>query len=82
MLPLVAIGVNGEVGRFSASAKGPSNIRQGGLDRLPQAIKGRGLKGVKAIRAGEDIVAARQKAVQVIEKLRALRLTSAPTSLW
>jgi hypothetical protein len=32
---------------------------------------------LKAIHAGEDIVAARQKAVQVIEKLRALRLTSA-----
>jgi len=32
---------------------------------------------LKAIHAGEDIVAARQKAVQVIEKLRALRLTNA-----
>ncbi len=29
---------------------------------------------LKAIHAGEDIVAARQKAVQVIEKLRGLRL--------
>jgi transposase-like protein len=32
---------------------------------------------LKAIHAGEDIVAARQKAVQVIEKLRGLRLTRA-----
>jgi putative transposase len=32
---------------------------------------------LKAIHAGEDIVAARQKALQVIEKLRALRLTRA-----
>ena len=32
---------------------------------------------LKAIHAGEDIVAARQKAVQVIEKLRGLRLTKA-----
>jgi putative transposase len=32
---------------------------------------------LKAIHAGEDIVAARQKAVQVVEKLRALRLTNA-----
>ena len=32
---------------------------------------------LKAIHAGEDIVAARQKAVQVIEKLRGLRLTNA-----
>jgi hypothetical protein len=32
---------------------------------------------LKAIHAGEDMVAARQKAVQVIEKLRALRLTNA-----
>jgi hypothetical protein len=32
---------------------------------------------LKAIHAGEDIVAARQKAVQVIAKLRALRLTNA-----
>jgi Transposase, Mutator family len=32
---------------------------------------------LKAIHAGEDIVAARQKAVQVIEKLRGLRLTTA-----
>jgi putative transposase len=32
---------------------------------------------LKAIHAGEDIVAARQKAVQVMEKLRALRLTKA-----
>jgi putative transposase len=32
---------------------------------------------LKAIHAGEDIVAAREKAVQVIEKLRALRLTRA-----
>ena len=37
---------------------------------------------LKAIHAGEDIVAARQKAVvQVIEKLRALRPTNA-ASLW
>jgi putative transposase len=33
---------------------------------------------LKAIHAGEDIAAARQKAVQVIEKLRGLRLTKAP----
>jgi putative transposase len=32
---------------------------------------------LKAIHAGEDIAAARQKAVQVIEKLRGLRLTKA-----
>ena len=32
---------------------------------------------LKAIHAGEDIAAARQKAVQVIEKLRGLRLTTA-----
>ena len=32
---------------------------------------------LKAIHAGEDIVAARQKAVQVIEKLHGLRLTRA-----
>ena len=32
---------------------------------------------LKAIHAGEDIEAARQKAVQVIEKLRGLRLTKA-----
>jgi len=32
---------------------------------------------LKAIHAGEDIVAAREKAVRVIEKLRALRLTKA-----
>jgi len=32
---------------------------------------------LKAIHAGEDITAARQKAVQVIEKLRGLRLTKA-----
>ena len=32
---------------------------------------------LKAIHAGEDIAAARQKAVQVIEKLRGLRLTRA-----
>ena len=32
---------------------------------------------LKAIHAGEDIVAARQKAVQVIEKLRGLRLANA-----
>ena len=32
---------------------------------------------LKAIHAGEDIVAARQKAVQVIEKLRGLRLIKA-----
>jgi transposase-like protein len=32
---------------------------------------------LKAIHAGEDIVAARQKAIQVIEKLRGLRLTTA-----
>jgi transposase-like protein len=32
---------------------------------------------LKAIHAGEDIVAARQKAVQVIEKLHGLRLTTA-----
>jgi transposase-like protein len=32
---------------------------------------------LKAIHAGEDIVAARQKAVQVIEKLRGSRLTKA-----
>jgi transposase-like protein len=32
---------------------------------------------LKAIHAGEDIAAARQKAVQVIEKLRGLRLTNA-----
>jgi putative transposase len=31
----------------------------------------------KAIHAGEDIVPARQKAVQVIEKLRGMRLTKA-----
>ena len=30
---------------------------------------------LKAIHAGDDIVAARRKAVQVIEKLRGLRLT-------
>jgi hypothetical protein len=30
---------------------------------------------LKAIHAGEDIVAAREKAIRVIEKLRALRLT-------
>jgi putative transposase len=32
---------------------------------------------LKAIHAGEDIVAAREKAIRVIEKLRALRLTRA-----
>jgi putative transposase len=32
---------------------------------------------LKAIHASEDVVAAREKAVQVIEKLRALRLTRA-----
>ena len=32
---------------------------------------------LKAIHAGEDIVAARQKAVQVIEKMRGLRLANA-----
>ena len=32
---------------------------------------------LKAIHAGEDIVAARQKAAQVIEKLRGLRLATA-----
>ena len=32
---------------------------------------------LKAIHAGEGIVAARQKAVQVIEKLRGRRLTKA-----
>lgn len=32
---------------------------------------------LKPIRAGEDIVAARQKAVQMIEKLRGLRMTKA-----
>ena len=32
---------------------------------------------LKAIHASEDIVAARQKAVQVIEKMRGLRLTNA-----
>jgi transposase-like protein len=32
---------------------------------------------LKAIHAGEDIVAARQKAVQVVEKLHGLRLTRA-----
>jgi putative transposase len=32
---------------------------------------------LKAIHASEDIVAARQKAVQVIEKMRALRLSNA-----
>src|SRR5262249_2060697 len=32
---------------------------------------------LKAIHAGEDVVAAQQKAVQVIEKLRGLRLTKA-----
>ena len=32
---------------------------------------------LKAIHAGEDIVAAREKAIRVIEKLRALRLTKA-----
>jgi hypothetical protein len=32
---------------------------------------------LEAIHAGEDVVAARQKAVQVIEKLRGLRLTRA-----
>jgi transposase-like protein len=32
---------------------------------------------LKAIHASEDIVAAREKAVRVIEKLRALRLTKA-----
>jgi putative transposase len=32
---------------------------------------------LKAIHAGEDLVAARQRAVQVIEKLRGLRLTKA-----
>jgi len=32
---------------------------------------------LKAIHAGEDIVAARQKAVQVIEKLRGLRVANA-----
>jgi transposase-like protein len=32
---------------------------------------------LKAIHAGEDIVAARQKAVQVIEKMRGLRLINA-----
>jgi transposase-like protein len=32
---------------------------------------------LKAIRAGEDLVAARQQAVRVIEKLRGLRLTTA-----
>ena len=36
---------------------------------------------LKAIHAGEDIEAARQKAVQVIEKLRGLRLPMLP-SLW
>ena len=30
---------------------------------------------LKAIHAGEDIVAAREKVIRVIEKLRALRLT-------
>jgi transposase-like protein len=33
---------------------------------------------LKAIHASEDIVAARQKAVQVIEKMRGLRLSNAP----
>src|SRR5204862_2879263 len=32
---------------------------------------------LKAIHAGEDIVAAREKAIRVIEKLRVLRLTRA-----
>ena len=32
---------------------------------------------LKAIHAGEDIVAARQKAIQVIEKMRGLRLANA-----
>src|SRR6202008_4155080 len=32
---------------------------------------------LKAIHAGEDLVAAREKAIRVIEKLRALRLTRA-----
>jgi hypothetical protein len=32
---------------------------------------------LKAIHAGEDVAAARQKAVQVMEKLRGLRLTKA-----
>ena len=32
---------------------------------------------LKAIHAGEDIVAAREKVIRVIEKLRALRLTRA-----
>jgi hypothetical protein len=35
---------------------------------------------LKAIHAGEDIVAARQKAVQVIEKMRGLRLATAAES--
>ena len=35
---------------------------------------------LKAIHAGEDIVAAREKAIRVIEKLRALRLTRAAES--
>jgi transposase-like protein len=36
---------------------------------------------LKAIHAGEDLVAARQQAVRAIEKLRGLRLTKQP-SLW
>jgi hypothetical protein len=39
------------------------------------STKVREIAAIKAIHAGEDIGAARQKAVQVIEKLRGLRLT-------
>jgi transposase-like protein len=42
------------------------------------STKGREIAAMlKAIHAGEDIVVARQKAVQVIEKMRGLRLANA-----
>jgi len=90
---LVAIAVNGEGYREILGICEGAKEDKAGWSGFLKHLKERGLKGVqliisdacigliaamlKAIHAGEDIAAARQKVVQVIEKLRGLRLTKA-----
>src|SRR5689334_17251211 len=78
---LVAIGVNNdgyrEILGICEGAKEDVHWYRNVFSHVPSTKMREIAAMLKAIHAGEDITAARQKAVQVIEKLRGLRLTKA-----